>query len=62
MGSAKYLNKIWDVAMFGCPLNHKISMPMPPQCLLWTPENPSKTGALGAGEQDKQKKSVSQEA
>lgn len=62
MGSAKYLNQIWDVAMFGCALNHKLSMPMPLQCLLWTPENPSTTGALGVGEQDKQKKSAGQEA
>lgn len=62
MGSAKYLNQIWDVAMFGCALNHKLSMPMLLQCLLWTSENPSKTGALWAGERDKQKKSVGQEA
>lgn len=40
MGYAKYLNQIWGVAIFGCALNHKLSMPMPLQCCLWTLENP----------------------
>lgn len=61
MGYTKYLNQIWDVAIFGCALNHKLSMPMPLQCWLWTLENPSTTGALGAGQLDKKKKFVGQE-
>lgn len=62
MGYAKYLNQIWDVAIFGCALNHKLSMPVPLQCWLWTLKNPSTTGALGAGQLDKKKKSVGQGA
>lgn len=60
MGYAKYLNQIWDVAIFGCALNHKLSMPVPLQCWLWTLEDPRTTGALEAGQLDKKKKFVGQ--
>jgi len=62
MGYAKYLNQIWDVAIFGCALNHKLSMPMRLWCWLWTHENPCTTRALGAGQLDKKKKFVCQGA